>query len=336
MFRLSVAAFVVALASPALAQSPMPPTLKSTITVTSDLVRVGDLVDNAGIAANAAVFRSPDPGSTGIVPVQQVVEALRPYDVVAVNTLGLTDVTVTRTSREIPAKDVEDRILRSIAGHYSFNDPRSVSLTFDRELRPVHVEAGVRGDLQISRMSFDPRTGRFDVTLDVAGSDALRRAPLRLSGVASETFDAATVTRSITRGEILRASDVVVQRRPKTEFTNDTFGEQKAVIGQAAKRQLRAGQTLREGDLVKPDIVARNEPVIILYQVPGIALTVRGKALEAGAQGDMVNVLNVQSQRNIQAVVVAPGRVAVTSLSPQIAASVASISDPAGARRRPE
>ena len=39
----------------------------------------------------------------------------------------------------------------------------------------------------------------------------------------------------------------------------------------------------------------------------------RGKALEAGAEGDIVNVLNVQSKRTVQGTVTGPGRVTVAA-----------------------
>ena len=63
---------------------------------------------------------------------------------------------------------------------------------------------------------------------------------------------------------------------------------------------------------MKPELVQRNETVTIIYEVPGIVLTMRGKALEAGAEGDIINVLNVQSKRTIQATVTGPGRVTVS------------------------
>ena len=56
----------------------------------------------------------------------------------------------------------------------------------------------------------------------------------------------------------------------------------------------------------------RNETVTIVYEVPGIMLTVRGKALEAGAVGDVVSVLNVQIEPHRPgAPSSAPGRVAI-------------------------
>ncbi len=64
---------------------------------------------------------------------------------------------------------------------------------------------------------------------------------------------------------------------------------------------------------MKPPVVLRNETVTLIYQVPGITLTVRGKAAEGGAEGDVISVLNEQSKRTLQGVVTGPGRVIVTT-----------------------
>ena len=50
-------------------------------------------------------------------------------------------------------------------------------------------------------------------------------------------------------------------------------------------------------------------------------LTVRGKALEAGAVGDVVGVLNIQSNRPIQATVIGPGRVSIAAPGPLVVSS---------------
>ena len=60
----------------------------------------------------------------------------------------------------------------------------------------------------------------------------------------------------------------------------------------------------------------------LVYEMPGVMLTVRGKATEGGAQGDIISVLNEQSKRLLQGVVVAPGRVAISNGSPRLAANL--------------
>jgi flagella basal body P-ring formation protein FlgA len=302
------------------------PRLKELVAVTSEIVRIGDLVENAGAAADVPVFRAPDLGQTGAVPVSRVAEALRPYDITGVETGGLTEVVVTRLSRALTGKDITDRIARAFAGQYGFGDPQNIGVILDRGIRILHVEPTVTGDLVVARMNVEPRTGRFDIAFELPGSTLSRRAALRFTGSVTETVEAAALTRSLRPGDVIKASDVTMERRPKTELRGDGVAADQAV-GMAAKTALRSGQALRADDLIKPQIVQRNEAVTITYEVPGIMLTVRGKATEAGALGDIVGVLNIQSNRTVQATVVGPGRVSIAAARPLVAASAAPIND---------
>jgi flagellar basal body P-ring formation protein FlgA len=100
-----------------------------------------------------------------------------------------------------------------------------------------------------------------------------------------------------------------VVRRPKSE--GGALTDLSAVVGMAARRQLRPDQPLHAADLMKPEIVARNDTVTIVYQAPGLMLTLSGQAQEAGALGDTIGVLNIDSKRTVQGVISAPGRVTV-------------------------
>ena len=54
-----------------------PPVLHAQVTVESDVVRIGDMIDNAGTAAQIAIYRSPDLGTTGTLPTAQIINALQ-------------------------------------------------------------------------------------------------------------------------------------------------------------------------------------------------------------------------------------------------------------------
>jgi flagellar basal body P-ring formation protein FlgA len=87
------------------------------------------------------------------------------------------------------------------------------------------------------------------------------------------------------------------------------------------RRQLRAGQALKVADLVKPDLVQRDDNVTLIFESTGLYLTIRGKALEAGTEGDVVNVLNLQSKRTVTGVVVGRGQVAISVATPRLPAA---------------
>jgi flagella basal body P-ring formation protein FlgA len=290
------------------------PRLKSTVTVARDTVRIGDLIENAGPLSDIAIFRAPDPGSTGSVSAERVLEVVRAHNLLLVNSSGVSDVEVTRVSRAIRRSEIEARIVRAFAAQFTSGDPSRFAVTFEREPRTIHVEPQVTGELQVTRSSYDPRSTRFDVTFDVPGGAG--HSLVRYTGTFVETAQAVMLARPINRGETVRASDLIVERRPKSEVPGDAISDAAEAAGMAARAALRAGPPLRRADLVKPEIVKRDETVTLIFEVPGIVLTVRGKALEGGAEGDVINVLNIQSKRTVQGIVSGPGRVTMAAALP--------------------
>jgi flagella basal body P-ring formation protein FlgA len=342
MIRLATAAVLLAFTASASAQqisplaslSPQAPTLRGEVLATSDLVRIGDLVENAGAPASIAVFRAPDLGQTGSVSVARVVEALRPHNIIALDTRGLTEITVTRASRAIGTQEIEQRLAQIIASRYGLRNVDNLSVTFDREIRTLHIDPTASSDFNVVRMSFDPRSGRFDTVLEISGGTAASRIPMRFTGVAAETHEAAVVVRPIARGDVLRSSDIAIERRPKSEVHSDAVRDVQAAIGLAARQPLKAGQVVRRNDLAKPELVFRNEPVIMVFEQPGIMLTLRGKSLESGAEGDTVNVVNMQTKKTLQGTVIGHGRVAVASIMPRATTNIAAIAHPVAPARR--
>jgi flagellar basal body P-ring formation protein FlgA len=314
-FTIRMTALLAALLSVALAPLPAAaqnavPALRASVIVSSDVVRIGDLVENSGPVADIPIFRSPDLGTSGAVATDRVVEAIRPHHLIDIDTRGVSAVTVTRLSRAIGVEEISARVAKTLAAQYALGDSRDVTVYFDHEVRALEVEPDAAGDLQVTGIAYDPRTTRFDVTLDLPSSPTLHRHPVRYSGTALETVAAIGVDHTVEHGEVLKESDLVVLRRPKSE--TGSIAEMAQVAGLAARHQLHPGQPLRSTDLTKPEIVQRGESVTIVYEAPGIVLTLRGQAQDGGALGDTIGVLNTQSKRVVQGTITAPGRVTVS------------------------
>jgi flagella basal body P-ring formation protein FlgA len=295
------------------------PVLRANVNVASDVVRIGDVVDNAGTAAQIAIYRAPDLGTTGSLPTAQVLATLRAHQVIGVDTRDLKAISVTRLARTLDARDIELQVARALERRSGLGDAANLSLTFDRDVQTVLLDTSNSGALQPVSARFEPRSGRFDVSFEIA-NDASVPTKLRFTGTAVETVEAAVLTRGVERNEVLKSSDVVIERRPKAEVGNDVAGRDGAV-GMQARRQLRAGQALRVADLAKPDLVTRDQNVTLIYESSGLYLTIRGKALEGGTEGDVVNVLNLQSKRTVSGIVVGRGQVSVAIAAPRLPAA---------------
>ncbi len=307
---------LLALASPAAAADDFiaAPTLRASVTVTSDVVRIGDLIENAGSAASIPVYRSPDLGTTGTLTAAQVLSVLRAKQVIGVMTGDVKEVQVTRLARTLASKDVENAVAAALERRFGLGDAANITVTFDRSVAEMRLDASNTGALLPAATRYDARSGRFDIAFEIANDSNPAPTKLRFTGTAIETVEVAVLTRDVDRAELLKSSDLSLERRPKAEVTGEPASRDRSV-GMELRRAMRAGTPIRAADVVRPNFVVRDQAVTIIYQMPGLYLTTRGKATESGAEGDTVSVLNLQSKRTLTGVVTARGQVTVQGAS---------------------
>ena len=85
-----------------------------------------------------------------------------------------------------------------------------------------------------------------------------------------------------------------------------------AVVGQEARRLLRAGQPLQSADLKPATVIRKGDPVQLVYASEGLRLTVDGQAQSDAPAGEAVRVLNRYSKRSVDAVATAEGEARVS------------------------
>jgi flagellar basal body P-ring formation protein FlgA len=288
--------------------------LKGDVTVAADVLTLGDLVEGAPASVAAtALFRAPGLGQTGTVQVRRILEAARPLGLAIIDAGGRTQIVVTRAARRVAAAEIEAAVKRALELQHRL-DARALSVTFDGTPPALTIAPDAEGDVVAEEITYDRRSRRLSALVAVGGSAG--KASVRVTGVALEYVEAAVLTRALNRGDTAQASDFVVERRVRESLPSDAQLETRALAGQVARRALQAGTVVRAGDLARPEIVGRGDVVTIVYEVPGMVLTLRGTASAAGAQGDMIAVVNPQTKKILQAQVVAPGKVSVSAPLP--------------------
>lgn len=300
------------------APAPQPvrkPYMRSEVTLTSDLVTFGDLV--SGLSAEAAAtqaFRAPALGETGTIQVNRILDAARAAGIVReagdLEPHGFAQVIVTRNARRLMASDLEAAVKTGLQERFGV-DARALALAIDGGAPAIAIEPELTGEVAVFDLGYDARTRRVQARFMVPGSAAMRLKPVRVSGQLVDTVEVVVPNRAISRGETLSKADVTVERRPRDGQVSELLSDARAAIDKVARRSLSVGMPLRAGDVQREEIVAKGDLVTIVYESPGLLISMRGKAGEAGAMGDVVNVTNPQSKRVLQGTVSGPGRVSV-------------------------
>jgi flagella basal body P-ring formation protein FlgA len=305
------------------APAPVPalPTLRPEAMISGDIVTLGDLVANLPPAQGLLpAFRAPALGETGTIQAARTIEAARMNNLPEIVTGAVGQTIVTRAARRVGSGEIEQAVKQAVEARHGV-DGRALALVFDAGAPTLAVEPDLTQPLSVQDMSYDQRLRRVSATLVLPGSAATRLRPLRISGQLVETIEVVMPTRPLTKGETLASADVTLERRPREGLGQDTLADLQAAIGKVVKRPMMPGQPLRAADVQRNEVVGRGDLVNMTYEAPGILVSMRGRASEAGGIGDVITVQNLQSKRILQATVIAAGRV---SVSPGSAPRVAS------------
>ena len=126
--------------------------------------------------------------------------------------------------------------------------------------------------------------------------------------------------RPLGRGDVVGRDDVVVDHLPRRQVGALRSLDPEQFVGMAARRPLRPGQPVSTGDFTRPTVVTRGDTVTVVYETASLTVTSRAQAVDSGAVGDLVTVVNPQSKRTIHATVAGPGRVVVNAGARTVAA----------------
>ncbi|NNG03169.1 MAG: flagellar basal body P-ring formation protein FlgA, partial [Inquilinus sp.] len=153
-------------------------------------------------------------------------------------------------------------------------------------------------------------SGRFAAPL-VAPADGPAVLRLPLSGRAVGVAAVPVLIRRVRPGEVIGAADIGHVDITSDRLQSDVALDASEMIGMSPRRLLAANAPLRLTDLRPPTLVRRGETVTMLLQTGALALSARGRALDEGAAGDVIRVVNTDSNRTIEAEIRGPGTVVV-------------------------
>ena len=163
----------------------------------------------------------------------------------------------------------------------------------------------------IDDFRYDPSTGRF--TAIATGEDG---RSTRVTGTARVVVSVPVPARRVGRGETLSEADLTDSEMPAAIIGPEVLTDLADIIGKEARRPLLSGRPVPSASLIEPRAVRKGEKVLISFTDGGLNLSAPGKAMEDGAIGDMVRVINANSNKAITVVVEAEGRVRPASSDP--------------------
>lgn len=163
----------------------------------------------------------------------------------------------------------------------------------------------------VENLYYSPVQGRFAAEIVVAGADARPVARVPVSGRAFGMVQVPVLSRRIAPGDLIGSGDVDWQEVRADQTGSDIAATDAQLIGQTPRRGVPVNQPVRLRDLQSPRLIDKGALVTITLSTPTITLSAQGKALQEGGKGDVIRVVNTQSNRIVEATVAGPNLVAV-------------------------
>jgi flagellar basal body P-ring formation protein FlgA len=297
-------------------------TLKPMTTLHAPVVRVSDLFDDAGHNADRVLGPGPAPGGRIVVEARQLAAIAREFAVDWHPASSGERAVLDRPGRPLRRAEAMAALTSALTSAGAPADAEIEIAAFD----PPMVPADGTITPAVTQLDYDATTGRFTAQLGL-GAAGMDGVAWRVSGRAQPMVEVAVAATRLLPGTILSAADLRLARVPAARVPAGAARRIADAVGRQLRIQAAPGTPLPLSDLVEPTLVRRDGRVLMVADAPGLSLTATGRALEAGAEGEHIRVLNPASQAVVDAVVIGEGRVRIDPEAPPLT--------PAGGAHRP-
>lgn len=184
-----------------------------------------------------------------------------------------------------------------------------VHLEFDNRALEVRVRGETTGGLRVENLYYAQVSGRFAAELVAPGASPSVRVPV--SGRAWGVVELPVLSRRVSPGDTIGADDLSWSEVRADQAGSDIAAAETQLVGMVPRRGIPVGQPVRLRDIQTPRVVEKGALITISLLTDTIQLTTQGKALQEGGRGDVIRVVNTQSNRIVEATVAGPNHVSV-------------------------
>lgn len=114
-------------------------------------------------------------------------------------------------------------------------------------------------------------------------------------------------TSTLKRGTIIKASDItLVSSQNQQDLARlDDF------IGKELKRTVYEGKSIQNHQIGAPVLIRRNSRVSMTYTFGLLEISAWGRALNEGGEGEVINIMNLESRKKVTGVILPSGKIRV-------------------------
>ncbi|WP_319409774.1 flagellar basal body P-ring formation chaperone FlgA [uncultured Desulfosarcina sp.] len=291
--------------------------LNAAVLVEQDSVRLSDIATLTGTSNGRletlgaiVVARAPQPGQTRFVSIDYIRIRLKQagIDTTSILFKGPQDVRITRQAATLPTQRIQRAVEMAIRSRMPWKNE-------DVTISDINLDETLQ--LPVGKLTYQILPSRNE---DYLGQTILALhlfvdgEPVRkvwVNATISVMADVVTVVRPLGKYAVIELADLSLERRDLSGLSSDTVSRIEDVLGNRTTRMIYPQTVLQANMVASPPLVRRGDIVKIVANTGPMIITATGVVKQQGCKGEMVRVMNTDSNRIITARVTGPGAVAV-------------------------
>ncbi len=293
--------------------------LNPVITVRSATIKVSDVFSGPIPKGDRAILNAPAPGERMVLDADLLGRIARLYELDWKPLSRDIRAVVKRDARTVGESEILDAVRAALVAEGA---PRNAELIPATAGFGVQLPAEAVPSVSVGQAAYDPHSQRFSTVVDItatANDRVVYTRQVAIAGRAFATEALPVLSTTLNRGDIISANDITVANVRADRVAESAITDPYALVGKQVRRQIKEGEPVRANQLQTPILVDRGDEVVIFYALKTMNLTAKGKALDAGGQGDVIRILNTKSNRTLLAKIVQPHQVVVDVIPTQTA-----------------
>lgn len=285
-------------------------TPKSDVTLTGDSLTVGDIFTGVDHDAGFVLAPAPGYGQTITLSAKDLQRVSDTFNIGWNSVTGLEQTVVHRSSHDIDRYTIEGAIRKGMQDQLK-------GQKFDVELSErnlsFHLPEDQPATAEADDLRYDLSSGTFHAVIAAPAGSAHPAVKQEVSGKLFPVISVPVLKTAMREGDTISANDIDYVDMRAANVSSSTIVDAAKLIGMSPRRAVQPLKPIAQSEIAMPQIVKKGDSVVMELKSGTMVLTVLGKALDNGAEGDSVRVQNPSSNHVVQAVVTGTKAVSVSA-----------------------
>jgi len=253
--------------------------------------------------AHMAVGKAPLPGMVRTIDQQYLITRLKQHrmDPGRLNLHLPERIQVSRRAMRIAGERIEAMVRRFLAGKMPW-DPSDCRITAVQTASEVILPSGrltcrIVPSGNVKYMGSVPLSVVFDV-------DGHQEKKVWATATIEVMAEVVVARKPLGRYKLITADDVAPRKMNLARLPGNVITTLDGVVGQRVKRTIAVNQVLRSDLIELPPLVNRGDIVTIVAETNNLQVSTLGEVQQKGCRGERIRVENLDSQKEVFALVV--------------------------------